>query len=320
VHRTSFSFFLIALLGALASRPSSAAENSHPEANAFRFETIDGRSLRLKEGEHAVFVYNYGDITNANAPTARSHTSYFHPIYGVDGEVLTGDFPKDHVYHRGLYWAWSHMKIAGQEHDFWSMRGIRLQFQRWLAQETKPNLAALGVENAWLVGDKVVMREKLWTKIHHASEQSRSIDIELAWTPTDQPVTLWGAEGKSYGGFTLRFGPRTKTLVTVPSGRASEDLLMTKLPWADFSADFDRNSGRLSGIALFVHPEHPDYPPTWMTRDYGMLAVGWPGVTAQTLQPGKETVVRYRLWIHRGNPGANEIQRVYEGYCAEVKP
>jgi len=124
--------------------------------------------------------------------------------------------------------------------------------------ETNPNMAVLGVENRWFVGNKQVMREIVWIKVHPAASESRSIDVELTWRPTDQSITLWGAEGKSYGGLTLRFGPRSKTIITVPTGRTSEDLVETKLPWADLSGDLNRNAAGLSGAAVFVHPEHPE--------------------------------------------------------------
>jgi len=62
--------------------------------------------------------------------------------------------------------------------------------------ETKPNTAVLGVENGWFVGDKQVVRETVWIKVHPASSESRTIDVEFTWTPADQPITLWGAEEK----------------------------------------------------------------------------------------------------------------------------
>jgi hypothetical protein len=130
---------------------------------------------------------------------------------------------------------------------------------------------------------------------------------------------LSGAPGKSYGGVTFRFAPRTETIITVPSGRTGEDLLVTKLPWADFSADFGNKPGQFSGAAIFVNPSHPDYPPTWMTRHYGMLAVGWPGVTPQTFAPGKSFSCRYRIWVHRGAPAASKIQEAYESYRTTLK-
>lgn len=314
------AIFWVGIFGFLDENATVAAENRETKsvstltAARFRFEAVDQKSLGIWDGDRAVLVYNHGAIGNPNAPSARDHSAYLHPIYGLDGEVLTDDFPKDHIYHRGLYWAWSHIKIGGAEYDSWTVRGIRTEFQRWVSRKTSASNAVLSAENGWFVGEKQVMREQLSIAVHPASAESRSIDVELTWTPTDQPVTLQGAEGKSYGGFTFRFGPRSKTIITVPSGRTSDDLVVTKLPWADFSGDFEKPAGRVSGAAVFVHPTHPDYPPAWMTRHYGMLAVGWPGVTAQTLAPGEPVVCRYRIWIHRGPPEAAQIQKAYDLY------
>jgi hypothetical protein len=291
---------------------SAAQENS-----GFRFAPLNDNSLGLWEGDRPVLVYNHGTITNAAAPKAQGHSGYIHPLYGLDGEVMTGDFPADHVYHRGLYWAWPHIRIDGKEYDLWSLRGIRIGFERWLKQEANADIAVLEVENAWIVGEKKVMREQVRLRIHRATTNSRSIDLELAWTPTDQPITLWGAPGKSYGGLTLRFGKRSKTIITVPTGRAPEDLLMAKLPWGDLSGDLSQN--QVSGAAIFVSPEHPDFPPEWMTRDYGVLAVGWPGVKEQTIEPGRTITCRYRVWVHGDNPEAAEIQKAYDAFRAEER-
>ena len=48
--------------------------------------------------------------------------------------------------------------------------------------------------------------------------------FELTWTPLSEPLTLEGAEGKSYGGLTLRFAPRTHTVITTPLGQGEQDL------------------------------------------------------------------------------------------------
>ena len=315
VFRGGFLGLLILSLTARGAETKSPA----PTKSRFRFEPIDGKSLGLWEGDQPVFVYHHGAISSAKAPNAVSRSTYLHPLYGLDGEILTDDFPKDHDYHRGLYWAWPHIKIDDQEYDSWSLRGIRCEFQRWLARETSSGTAVLATQNAWFVGDKQVMAEKVRLEVHSATSRSRAIDVELTWTPTDRSITLWGAPEKSYGGLTLRFGPRSRTIITVPDGRTTNDLVVTKLQWADLSGDLNQATGGLSGAAIFVHPEHPDFPPTWMARHYGLLAVGWPGVMAQTFPAGKSSSCRYRIWIHRGAPEAAEIQQAYQAYRATAR-
>ncbi|MGB7158380.1 MAG: DUF6807 family protein [Tepidisphaeraceae bacterium] len=289
------------------------------EKSAFRFEPVDERSLKLWDGDRPVLVYNHGDISSAKAPKARPRGAYVHPVYGMDGEVLTDDFPADHVNHRGLYWAWPHVAIGEQEADSWGLRGIQTRFGRWTAKETRADRATLGVENGWFVGDKQVVRETVRFEVHPAAGDARAIDVTLTLTPVDQPLTLRGAEGKGYGGLALRFAPRKKTVITVPTGRAAEDLVMARLPWADFVGDVSGKPDALSGAAVFVHPEHRDLPPQWMTRAYGMLAAGWPGVKSQTIAAGETVTLKYRLWIHRGNPESAEIQKAYDAYGAEAK-
>ena len=298
----------------------------------FRFEAVSEQSLGLWEGDQRVLVYNHGLITKPDAPGSRGRACYFHPVYGLDQEVLTDDFPKDHTYHRGMYWAWPHIKINGQEYELWTSRGdLQQVFGRWLTKDATASVAKLGIENGWWVGDKQVVREQVQVEVHSASADSRAIDVALTWTAIDQPLTLSGAEGKSYGGFNFRFGPRTKTVITVPentvlpegvtanAGRISGDLLVTKLPWADFAGDFKGAAG-MSGAAIFVHPSHRDYPPTWMTRHYGLVSVGWPGVNPQTFPANQPITCRYRIWIHRGTPSSAEIEKVYQAYRGRHAP
>jgi hypothetical protein len=322
-----FFRFLVAV-GVTGMFAASATVAADPASSpmGFRFQAVNEQSLGLWEHKKPVLVYNHGPIAPSDTPGARARACYVHPVYGLDGEVLTDDFPKDHLYHRGMYWAWPHIKIGGQEFELWTARAeLRQVFIRWLAQETGTEGAKLIVENGWFAGDKQLVREQVRINVHPASADSRAIDVELSWTPIDQPLTLSGAEGKSYGGFNFRFGPRTKTIITVPensalpagvvapSGHISDDLVVTKLPWADFAGDFQGAAGA-SGAAIFVHPQHRDYPPTWMTRHYGLVSVGWPGVEPQTFPPNEPITCRYRVWIHRGTPSAAEIQKAYENY------
>jgi hypothetical protein len=303
---------------------------------AFRFAAVSEASLGLFEGERPVLVYNHGQVRPPEGASGQPRACYLHPVYGLDGEVLSGDFAKDHTYHRGLYTAWPHIKIGEREFETWTARGeLAQRFNRWLAKDTEAGRAKLGIENGWYVGEKEVVREEVWATVHPAAKDSRAIDLEFTWTPLDEPLTLRGAEGKSYGGLNFRFGPRTKTTITVPenaqlpkgvradAGRASDDLVVTRLAWADFVGDFAKGpAGEMaqpSGAAIFVHPGHADYPPTWMARHYGLLSVGWPGVEAQTIPPGKTITCRYRLWIHRGQPAASAIEQEYDEYAKAMR-
>jgi hypothetical protein len=313
--------FALAALVAILTPPIAvlAEDAAHP----FRFQEINASSLGLWEGAQPVLVYNHGLIRPPEGASGKPRASYIHPLYGLDGEVLTDDFPKDHTYHRGIYSAWPHLKIGNREQEFdqWSLRSLASEFQKWTAREISAHSATLGIENGWFLEGKQVVRELVTLRVHPAGKSSRAIDVELTWTPLEEPITVWGAPEKSYGGFNFRFARPKRPTITVPSGRTADDLVVTRLPWADYSNEFLANPPKgqvaMSGAAVFVHPRHPDHPPEWMTRHYGLISAGWPGVNAQTLPAKQPTTLRYRLWIHRGNPEAAEIQKAYESYCAE---
>ena len=300
--------FAVALLS--MATPSTSA------ADAFTFTNITDKSLALFEGERPVFVYNHGVIHKSGVPADRSRSSYIHPLYGLDGEILTDDFPVDHYHHRGLLWAWPHVRIGDAEYDLWMLKGIEQRFVRWLARDTIDDRATLGIENGWFVGDRKVVAEQVWIRAAPSGEDERVLDIEFTWIPLNDPITLQGAEGKSYGGLTLRFAPRTDTVITTPLGQGKEDLSITPLPWADFSARFDHRA-EASGAAIFVAPDHPDSPPEWLTRHYGALCLGWPGVKSKTFQPGETIRCRYRIWIHRGAPSQADVAQAYRAYQSE---
>lgn len=286
-------------------------------AARFEFLLLNERELEVREGEQRVFVYNFGPQLRSNAPPQFARSAYLHPLWGPDGEVLTDDFPADHFHHRGVFWAWPHVRSGEQEADLWTLKGIRHEFERWLCQETRRGCGLLGVQNAWRLGARKVAEEEVWFRVWPATREGRALDVELVLKAVESPLTLRGAEGKSYGGLTVRFAPRTGApVITVPGGRSTNDLLVTRLPWADYSARFG-GQWSPSGITVLVAPQHPDFPPEWMTRHYGALCVGWPGVQARTLPVGERVRLRYRLWIHRGAPDVGALQAVYDRFAQD---
>ncbi len=305
-------WWLAGLTGVLAGLAAPAPGGDGPAG--FRIAAIDDGSLGVWEGGRPVLAYNHGVRSKAGAPDDRKRSTYVHPLYGLDGEVLTDDFPKDHYHHRGLFWAWPHVRVGEKEYDLWMLLGVRQQFVRWTEKKAGRDGAVLGVENVWYIGDRRVVEEEVRFAIAPADARGRVIDVELRLTAHGEPVTLRGAEGKGYGGLSLRFAPRKETVVTTAAGRPRRDLDLARLAWADLSATFAGGRGP-SGVAVFVDRGHPAFPPAWITRGYGFLGVGWPGAEPVTLRPGREVACRYRLWVHSGRPDMRQLQAAFEAFA-----
>lgn len=298
-------------------RLERAAAAGAPAVSTFKLAAVNDKTLQVTEGDKPVLAYNYGTITGENVPKndpRRNRACYLHPIWGLNGEVLTDDFPKDHYHHHGAFWAWPHVTVDGKEYDLWTNVGIEQRFVRWLHQEAGPVAAVIGVENGWFVGDRQVATERVWIRAYRAGERERSLDLEIYLVPL-VPLSLQGAGGKSYGGLTVRFAVKREAdaTITVPAGKTTADLLETPLEWADLTTPI-AGAPEPSGGAVFVHPQHPNYPPTWLTRHYGPLCVGWPGVNARQYEPGQPHRLPYRIWLHTGVVDVEQLKSQYAAF------
>jgi len=187
-------------------------------------------------------------------------------------------------------------------------------------------------ENAPLYGEKVVteiVRVKTGPLETFEGVRCRSVDVEIVLIPNEKPISLRGAEGKSYGGLTIRFRPVGKNgedrFILTDEGLAKGDMPEKPLRWADFTSRFgavDKETGEktaLSGAAIFLSPNFPDFPPTWLTRYYGPLCVGWPGVVEQKFEPGQRIEMRARIWLHEGLVAKETLQKAFERWAEEEK-
>ncbi len=289
----------------------------------FQFQEIGDKSLKLVEGPSPVLVYNYGEITDEKVPAKdnrRTRACYVHPVWGLQGEVLTDDFPKDHYHHHGIFWAWPHVGIGDKQYDLWKYADIKQEFVRWICRQAGPAGAVLAVENGWFVDGKKVMIEHCWLRTFPADETSRSLDFDFVFIPVDSPITLRGAEGKSYGGLNMRFAVKDekKSIITTPGGEAKKDLTETPLPWCDLTYPI-MSPSTPSGAALFISPDDPDFPQTWMARHYGILSIGWPGINGKTFPPRQPIRLSYRVWIHKSAVTLADLEKAYAAYALKNK-
>lgn len=259
----------------------------------FRLRELTPDSVEMSEGGKPVFVYIHGMVLGNGAPEARRRSSYLHPVYAPDGTVVTDDFPKDHWHHRGIFWTWPIVRAGGEKYDAWLIQGIQTRFVRWIRLEA-PRLA---VENGWFAGEKKLVKETVEITAHPTRGQRRALDFRIALEAVSAPVELEGepVQEKGYGGFSVRFAPRTETVVTTDTGVEARDTDMVPHPWAQLEATYN---GRRAGLRIDIDPAHPGFPNGWCLRKYGFLGVNYPGRKTLTLQPGKPLEMKYRVTLY----------------------
>jgi len=276
--------------------------------------------VTVYEGEKKVLTYCFGDQLKEGAAPEQIRSCYIHPLYSPEGQVLTDDFPSDHPHHHGVFWTWPMVETRGQGTQTWhpDTPSLRQHFNRWLEKRTENGKAFLVVENEWkLEEQESVARETLSLCIHAAGPGGRVIDVELVIEAVGGGLTLQGAleQDKGYGGLCFRGAPLFKgAVMTTDQGRLDGDSTNQPFKWVDLSAE-------QAGVAVFVSPSHPDYPPSWLVRNSyaGILNVSWPGLEPVVLRPGVPVTLAYRIYIHAGNSKEGDVEKEYQKYIIKYK-
>ncbi len=280
----------------------------------FEFREESAGRLLLLEAEKPVLAYNFGVQSAAGIPTDRQRSTYVHPVYDLDGNLLTDDFPEDHYHHRGLSWMWPRVWVGETPYDLWHIRGLRQQFGEWLAREVGPVCATLGVRNTWEAEGRTVAQEWVWLRVFRSNAEGRVIDLALTWEAADEKIRLRGADERAYGGLCFRLAPRKDARIFSPQGWMRSDSDLVPLAWADQSGRFG-STARVSGVTVMQHPENPDYPAGWCLRYYGFLGVSWPGERVVTIEPQQRLTLRFRIWVHRGDVESGGVEEVFSAFA-----
>ncbi len=297
-------------------------------AGAFEFQD-DGGVLKVLEDAKPVLAFHYAMVTPPEGVPESFHRScYIHPLWGLDGEVLTEDFPKDHYHHRGVFWAWPHSTADGRKMDVWTLEGARQVFQKWTKKEAAADRAVLAFEDWWVFDDapdKPVIRETVEITIFPAEKRHRAIDFVITGeNVSGAEFVLRGSEDKSkgYGGLCFRPDSTRKPMnFTAADGDVKQDVLELATPWADVSFATKPDGKKLSGVAIFQRGDFPGYPhPGWILRNYGFLGQSWPHTVGHTLAPGAAFTLPYRMIVHSGNAKKADVAGLFDAYSRGGSP
>ena len=304
------------------SSSASAPLNARPAA-AMRV-TKDAGGYWFSEGDTRVLFYQGERKALPDGQAARSN--YFHPLYDLDGNVLTEDFPPDHIHHRGIFWAWHQVRIDARSvqeqwvnrDSFWTVQDVRTH--------SDGSSASLALRVAWespLFTEaggqrRPFVEERSVTKVHSAEGAIRRIDFHQRLTALVDGVEIGGSEdAKGYGGFSYRIVmPPDIRFAGVQGIVLPAENAVASSPWMDVSGSYG-TSGR-SGLTVLTHPTTPGFPQPWILRARGsMQNAVYPGRQPVAIPRDRPVILRYRMVLHRGELALPAIERLHAEYAGE---
>jgi len=237
-------------------------------------------------------------------------SDYIHPLYGLEGEMLTNDWPDGgHPHHRGIFWAWPEVEYGRKLGDIYALQRVFARPTGNIKLISGPVFAEIDAENLWMWEDKEpIVRENTIIRVYNSSTDSRIIDLTIKLLALKDSVTIATRFTNSYGGLNIRMHTPEKQDISFFTDVTGSKPLRA---WSDFNGIFEGNNNK-SGLMVLQHSSNPEYPGVW--KDYPDLA--WVQPTFPTpetrfpLSTEKELVLRFRLIIHTGGKPDEEISKM----------
>ncbi len=265
-------------------------------------ESSDG--IELREDGQPVFFYQRQPKASAEN---KVYNNYLHPLYDLNGDTITEEFPEDHPYHRGIFWAWHQLYIHDQSvGDGWIMEDITqdvVGVESTLDKEEAQLNAHVLWKSEKFENRKPFVEEHTSITVHQQQPEYRIIDFEISLKALVPGVQLGGSNDiKGYGGFCARIKlPKSLSFTSSDGPVSPHEGQVVAGAWMDFS-HYDSARQEERGLAILCHPSTPNYPAPWILRQTGsMQNIVFPGAKRIELSMDKPTILRYRLIIHNGN-------------------
>jgi Family of unknown function (DUF6807) len=264
-----------------------------------------GEGILVSENGNPVLFYQK---TPKSINGLYERSNYIHPLYNLNGVVITEDFPEDHLHQRGIFWTW-HQILAGGKRlgDGWECRDIKWDVLSAEAAAEEAGPLVLKTRVHWKspnwINEKGEMlafvEEQAFITIYPVQPAGRKIDFEIRLLALEEDISIGGSEDeKGYGGFSPRIflpedvsfrgisGQVNPETAAVPAGQAI-DITGT---YGDKGVD---------GITIIQHPSNPGYPQDWILRGKSsMQNPVYPGRNPVKISSSQHTILKYRLVLH----------------------
>jgi hypothetical protein len=262
----------------------------------------------ISESATLVLQYNYAavqpgavlaSVAEANLKYAVPRSDYIHPLYGLQGEILTKDWSKDHPHHRGIYWAWPEVDWRGERGDLHALQKVFARPTGKCDTLSGPVFAQVQAENLWKWEDRdPIVREEATIRVFRATAVGRVIDLILHFEALVGPVLVARRGAAHYGGLNLRLNQVKGQQITK---HTDPETISPRKAWSDLSGRFS-GAEQPAGVTVFQHAANPDYPGDWIEYpDLNWLQPTFPSVgTRYEMSGNKPLVLRFRLLIHPG--------------------
>jgi hypothetical protein len=313
-----------------AVKRSDAAKTSVVEA------IKNDKVLLIRKGEQKLLQYNHAIVPPPQGQSELfSRSGFIHPLWSPSGDILTNIHPPDHIHHLGIWMPWTHTKFQGKDVDFWNLKEGQgtVRFVKFLSTTSGPVYGGFQAEQEHVVlktdqGEKVVLKEVWDVRVYNPSTSLGTgvggpdkgywlVDFKSTQRcVADSP--LYQIEYR-YGGFGFRGPAEWKgqdAAYLTSEGKTRKDGHGTRARWCDTSGAIN---AKWAGVTHMSHPDNFRYPePMRIWPEFeNQVFFNWaPSQLGDwVMEPGKDHIFRYRLYVHEGKVNVADSERVWQDFA-----
>jgi hypothetical protein len=242
-------------------------------------------------------------------------SNYIHPLYGINGDVLTEDFPDDHLHHRGIFWTW-HQLWVGEERiaDPWVCEGIEWIIEEVMTDVVSNEKAVLNAKVLWREtgsNSRDIIEESVILTYERLADDLYRLSFDITLQPLLENVKIGGSEDpKGYGGFS----PRIKLTENVgffdKKGKVyPQNLAIQAGPWINVTHENENDPG----VVIMGEPDQlPSYQGWILRAKNSMQNMAFPGQEPLTLDEAG-LKFRHQLLVHAGIE-PEKVNQLYKAF------
>ncbi|HSI76652.1 MAG TPA: DUF6807 family protein [Lunatimonas sp.] len=286
----------------------------HSQAQNLSWTSTDQGYQLTEAGAPRLFYQSATKSQDGKYPRA----NYIHPLYDVNGEIISEDFPADHLHHRGIFWTWHQLYVEGKRvADPWISEGIS-----WKVTQVNPTVineeqAQLKATVQWIVDEKAVVEEYIILHYERMDPELYRLTVDVTLKPLVDNVQLGGSEDpKGYGGFSPRIKLSEKVGFFDSNGQVlPQELPVAGGPWMNIT----QHGPEDPGVVILGEPDKlPSYQGWILRSKNSMQNMAFPGKTPITLPENTPYLsFRNQLLVHQGLKAA-EIDFYHNDFINEI--
>ncbi|WP_417362893.1 DUF6807 family protein [Galbibacter sp.] len=270
------------------------------------------QGVLISEGDQKVLFYQKETKTlDGHYPRA----NYIHPLYDLEGNIITEDFPEDHKHHRGIFWAWHQVLVSGKPMgDSWECKDFTWDVQKLSSVKLQDKLQ-LHIMTLWNSPDFVIegnqipfIKENTQITVHPATDTYRIIDFKIALQALVDGVQLGGSNDiKGYGGFSARFKlPSEIEFISDNKNIEPQNQAIQAGRGMQFNNRI--SPAQELGVLLVSSTSNPKPNNSWILRlKNSMQNAVYPGAEPVSMSKESPTILQYRLVIYNTKPSEKQL-------------